>query len=122
MHHQQENNMNRFFKLSLASLLALGTLAATADSSFAYSRRGYCQAYARHATRHVGGDQVVTGLALGAATGGIFGALTGQGHGSNIATGLAIGGVGGGMLGAASGSEERRRAYFEAYQECMDNY
>ncbi len=114
--------MTRFIKLSLASLIAFGTLAATADASFARSRRAYCQAYARSAARHVGGDQVVTGLALGAATGGIFGAITGHGAGSNIATGLAVGGVAGGLGGAVAGSEQKRRVYFEAYQDCMSNY
>ncbi|MDE2385480.1 MAG: hypothetical protein KGO53_12760 [Alphaproteobacteria bacterium] len=114
--------MNRTFKISLAGLLALGTLAATADSSFAASRRAYCRAQAAHAARHVGGDQVVTGLALGAATGGVIGAITGHGAGSNIATGLAIGGVGGTMAGAVAGSEKKRQVYWEVYHQCMGDY
>jgi uncharacterized protein YcfJ len=114
--------MTRFFKISLAGLLALGTLAATADSSFARSRRSYCQAQARYAARHVGGEHVVGGAMLGAATGGLFGAITGHGAGSNIATGLAVGGVAGGLGGAVAGSEAKRQVYYDTYQQCMGNY
>ncbi len=111
--------MTRFIKLSLASLIAFGTLAATADASFARSRRSFCQAQARSAARHVGGDHVVTGLALGAAGGGLIGALSGN---NNFVPGLAIGAVGGTMAGAVSGSEAKRQAYWETYQNCMGNY
>jgi uncharacterized protein YcfJ len=113
-------------KTTLKTLIAIGlaatTLIATADTSFARSKASYCRAQARNYARHVGGDHVVNGLALGAITGGVFGALTGGGAGSNIATGLAVGGIAGGLGGAVSGSEAKRRAYYEAYQDCMGNY
>jgi uncharacterized protein YcfJ len=109
--------MNRFFKITLASGLALATLAATADSSFARSRRGYCAAYARDAARHVGGEDVATGLVVGAGAGGLVGALAGH---NNFVPGLAIGAVGGTMVGAVSASEKKRRVYDHAYYRCMN--
>ena len=70
--------MNRFVKIVIAAGLASATLAISANSSFAYGRKSYCMAYARDAARHVGGEQVATGLALGAGAGGLIGALSGQ--------------------------------------------
>ena len=108
--------MNRFIKIAIAAGLASATLATSADSSFAYGRRSYCMAYARDAARHVGGEQVATGLALGAGAGGLIGALSGH---NNFVPGLAIGAVGGTMVGAVAGSEEKKHVYWRAYQDCM---
>ena len=111
--------MNKFVKTGLALGLAASTLAITADESFARNRTAYCQSYARDASRHVGGDQVATGLVAGAAVGGIAGALVG---GNAFVPGLAIGAVGGTMVGAASGSERRRHVYWAAYNDCMHGH
>ena len=59
---------------------------------------------------------MATGLALGAGAGGLIGALAG---GNNFVPGLAIGAVGGTMVGAVAGSEEKKRVYWRAYQDCM---
>ena len=108
--------MSHVLRIALVGLVAAGTLAATADASFARSRRAYCQAQASYAARHIGGDHVVTGLALGAGAGGLIGALSG---GNNFVPGLAIGAVGGTVAGAVAGSEEKRRVYYETYHDCM---
>ena len=111
--------MYRFIKIALASLLAMSTLAIAVSDADAMSRKRYCQAYARREAARAGGDQVVGGAALGAAAGGLFGAVTGHGAGSNIVTGLALGGVGGGIAGAVSGSEAKKEAYWQAYHDCL---
>jgi uncharacterized protein YcfJ len=109
--------MKSSFKIALSLALAAATLAATADSSFARSRRGYCAAYARDAARHVGGEDVATGLVVGAGAGGLVGALAGH---NSFVPGLAIGAVGGTMVGAVSASEKKRRVYDHAYYHCMN--
>jgi len=49
----------------------------------------------------------------------LIGALTGN---NNVLPGLAIGAVGGTVVGAATAHDAQRRAYYEAYQDCMGNY
>ena len=113
--------MNRTFRTILAIALGAATLASTADMSFAMSKKQYCRSVARHEAYRAGNNSVGTGIAAGAATGGIFGAITGHGAGSNIVTGLAIGAVGGGLLGAASSSSHRDAVYRQVYEDCMYN-
>ncbi len=87
-----------------------------------YGSRGYCEDYARQASYRDGNSNaVVGGVVTGAVLGGVVGAITGQSHASNIATGAAVGGVTGGVLGSA-GSQGRydKRAYEQAYWNCMD--
>ena len=114
--------MKKILTITVATLLASATLIATATESQARSRQSICRAEARAAARHVGGDRVAQGAIAGAALGGLFGAVTGHGAASNTLTGVAAGGVGGGVLGAATTPDAQRRAYAEAYQDCMDNY
>lgn len=103
---------------SLASLV----LAAPVATAQGNSRRAYCDDYARRVAYREGDPgAVVGGVVGGAVLGGLIGAVTGQGHASNVGTGAAIGGVTGGVLGAA-GSHQHidRRAYNEAYWQCVN--
>jgi uncharacterized protein YcfJ len=95
-------------------------VAATASESFARSRKSTCQIYAKRQAEHNVNRSVGTGVALGAGTGLLFGGLT-NGH-KGLLPGLAIGAIGGGVVGAISGTEQRRRAYRFAFNDCMNNY
>ena len=114
--------MKKFFTVAALTLLTASTLIATTSESQARSRKSICRAEARLVARQEGGNRVGNGALAGAAIGGLFGAVTGQGALSNTLTGVAAGGVGGGILGAATTPDAQRRAYWAAYQDCMDNY
>ena len=114
--------MKKILNVAAISLIACATLAVTVGDAQARSRQSICRAEARAAAREAGGGNVAAGALTGAAIGGLFGAVTGHGAASNTLTGVAAGGVGGGLLGAAGQNEAMRRAYWEAYQDCMDGY
>ena len=113
--------MNRILKTFLALALGASTLVATADASFAMSKKQYCRSVASHEANRAASRSVGGGLATGLLLGGAYGAITGHGAGSNIATGLAVGGVGGALLGAAGGESHRRQVYYQVYNDCMYN-
>ncbi|MEO9168631.1 MAG: hypothetical protein ABI230_09530 [Aestuariivirga sp.] len=113
--------MKKFLTITAATLFTATTLVATIAPSQARSLQAYCRAEARHAAREAGGNNVAAGALTGAAVGGLFGAITGHGAASNTLTGVAVGGIGGGALGAAGSNDAARQAYWEAYNDCMDN-
>ena len=112
--------MKRFTSIALAFAIAATSLGATADMSFAKSKKAYCKSYAREeADNYVGNGDVATGLVVGGGTGLAIGGLLKGNKG--LLPGLAIGAVGGTMLGAISTAEKRKKIYKIAYNECMYN-
>ena len=120
-----QNRRIQMLKSGLMILAAMTALAATSGGANAQSfgHQGQCEDYARRvAYRQGDANNVVGGALAGAALGGVFGAITGNGHASNIGTGLAVGAATGGVLGAASGNGRYdRQAYDRAYWRCMRN-
>jgi hypothetical protein len=113
-------NMKRSFSILLGLALATSMMAVTASESFARGRTTTCKIYAkRQADRNVN-RSVGTGLVLGSGTGLLIGGVT-RGH-RGLLPGLAIGAIGGGVLGAISGTEQRKRIYRRAFNDCMNNY
>jgi uncharacterized protein YcfJ len=113
--------MKKFLTITAATLFTATSLIATISPSQARSLQAYCRAEARHAAYDAGGNNVAAGAITGAAIGGLFGALTGHGHASNTLTGVAVGGIGGGALGDAGSNDASRQAYWDTYNDCMDN-
>ncbi|QIG50816.1 BA14K family protein [Nordella sp. HKS 07] len=105
----------------VGAALAVAVTAGFAGAASA-SPRGYCDSYARDvASRKTnGGADVLVGTVGGAVGGALLGGIIDNGRGAG--RGAIIGGVGGTLLGAGVTSDRYRRAYDNAYANCMDNY
>lgn len=112
--------MKKFMSVALSAALASTMLIATADESFARSRKQQCSIYAKRQADNVVNRDVGAGLALGAGGGLLLGGLANGNRG--LLPGLAIGAIGGTVVGAISGTEKRKRVYRAAYYDCMNNY
>ena len=112
--------MKRSFAIILSLAVASASMVATADMSYAKSRKQTCARYAQRQADNVVNRNVGTGAVLGGGTGLLIGGLSNGGRG--LLPGLAIGAIGGGVVGAISGTEKRKRVYRAAYYDCMNNY
>lgn len=112
--------MKRSLSILLSLAVASSTMIATADMSFAKSRKQTCQRFAQRQADNVVNRSVGTGAVVGGGTGLLIGGLSSGNRG--LLPGLAIGAIGGGVVGAISGTEKRKRVYRAAYYDCMNNY
>jgi hypothetical protein len=112
--------MKRSLSIILGLALASASMVATADMSYAKSRKQTCAKYAQRQADNVVNRSVGTGAVLGAGTGLFLGGVSRGNRG--LLPGLAIGAIGGSVVGAISGTEKRKRVYRAAYYDCMNNY
>ena len=112
--------MKRTLSVFLGLAIASASMVAMADVSFAKSKKQICVAYAKKEATRYANRSVGTGLVAGGAGGAFLGGLLNGKKG--VVPGLAIGAVGGTMLGAINGAEKKKRIYYLALEDCMDNY
>ncbi|SHF26518.1 BA14K-like protein [Kaistia soli DSM 19436] len=104
---------------ALFTLATFGVLLASGGTALA--QQGYCDGVARDYADHAAASNTAGGALAGGVMGAVGGAVLGGIIDGNrgAANGAAIGGVGGALVGAGQGSQKWRRAYNQAYQDCM---
>lgn len=112
--------MNRTLTVILGLAIASASMVATADVSFAKTKKQICRDYGNKQATKYANKSVGTGLVAGGAGGALLGGLLNGKKG--VVPGLAFGAVGGTMLGAINGAEKKKQVYWMAYEDCMDNY
>jgi hypothetical protein len=96
--------------VALAGLMGLGVTSASAANSPAY-----CDSVAKSAANQKAGGNAIGGAVVGGVGGAILGGILGKGN-KAVVPGAIAGAVGGGVIGRASW----KRAYDEAYYQCLN--
>ncbi len=112
--------MNRTLSVILGLAIASASMVATADVSFAKTKKQICKTYATKEANRYANRSVGTGLVAGGVGGAFLGGLFNGKKG--VFPGAAFGAVGGTMVGAINGQEKKKQVYWMAYEDCMDNY
>lgn len=96
--------------VALAGLMGLGVTSASAANSPAY-----CNSVAKSVANQKAGGNAVGGAVVGGVGGAVLGGILGKGN-KAVVPGAIAGAVGGGVIGRASW----KRAYDEAYYQCLN--